>query len=175
MPSWLDPTSVAPTPDLPEHSSSLPGKISLILVLHVGQLPWGLLAAPSMSVMWLHLDYNYLCNKKEIYLLELGGREKTSLSGLLCSRRPWAGAGLHFARSTGFGEGIIVKAETTCKKPQAWVRCNSALCWWHLPASPKSLNLPTSQMWADVCVREREQETNVCEHPEDIWEGFWNA
>lgn len=40
MPSWLNPNINDPrAPNLPEHSSTLPGKIFLILVLPVGQLP----------------------------------------------------------------------------------------------------------------------------------------
>lgn len=49
---------------------SLSANTSLILVLYVDQRPYGQLADPSMSIICLYLDYNCLCNKKDVCLLE---------------------------------------------------------------------------------------------------------
>lgn len=76
---------------------------------HLTPLAW--LAVPSMSIMWLHLDYNYLCNKREIYLLELGvgWGWGPACQGYFHAQWASAGAWLPLPGSTAFGERLTVK------------------------------------------------------------------
>lgn len=106
-----------------------------------------------MSITWLHLDYSYLCNKKEIYLLEWrgwgGGGHKASLSRLF----PW-------------GSGLIsrthVPGTQTLRRVSTWKegrkRCKEQAMWLCpvLKMSPYLLqSYQTSQKakhgWVCVC------------------------
>lgn len=132
-----------------------------------------------MFIMWLHLDYNYLYNKKKIIYWNGGRGARTSLSGLF----PW-GIGLRQGpdappREHRLWGGSQWKEETRSKKPEAWdmtLPCASDI----LVSSPKSLNLTESQTWVDVdvfevvCTRtEKDKRQRMCQ--EDVWDGLWNA
>lgn len=122
------------------------------LSFKLAQSSWGQVAAPSMSIMWLHLDCNYLCNKKEIYLLEREeGEARTSLSGQFpCGSGKLAGSS-GAATSQGTQTLGRVSLWKENKMQKAWNV--TLLCANDVPvSSPKLLNITKSQMWVDVYV-----------------------
>lgn len=114
-----------------------------------------------MSIMWLHLDYNYLCNEKDIYLLEWGGRARTSLSKLFPRRgKQWALGWAVLPRGTGCGKGPNLKGRED--KFSKHHKHDSALCQCHPMLSLNSLNFTKATCdW--LCMHVWVQETKVCD------------
>lgn len=129
-----------------------------------------------MSIMWLHLDYNYICNEKDIHWNGKG--ERISLLVLLLPRgKEWTMAGLHFP-----GDGLW---GGPTQKEQIWDveihehSSDSALYGWQPTSSLKLLNLTKAKGdWFCVCAHTCTPVHVWNERPmwhEEVWKGTWKV